>query len=185
MLPTENPWPAIVVLVCVAIVFLAQWSSKGKRANLILAAICLLFGVGCYFLDVFVHTPSEVITENIYGLATAFQKHEAQKTLSYFSNRCRELPAVQSALKDVHVGDDLRITDVSVSFKAANSIAISHFRANASVRLELSFFTGDVGYQPSRWELEWEREAGQWKVMKVRRLNPLTGKEIHFMATSQ
>lgn len=182
MLPTENPWPAVIVLSCVAIICLVQWATKRKALQLILGIVCLVSGAGCFLLDALVETPSEQIVQNVYDLTSAFQKQDAQKTLSYFSPLARERVLVELALRTVHVGNDLRISDVSVAFRAANSVAISHFRANASVSVSVSSFSGDFGYHPSRWELEWGREAGEWKIVKVRRLNPITGKEIAFMA---
>lgn len=182
MLPTENPWPAIIVLCCAAMICLAQWTTKRKLFQLVLGVACLLLGVGCFLLDVFVETPSERIVQNVYDLTSAFQKQDAQKTLSYFSPLAKERILVELALRSVHVGDDLRISDVSVTFKAANSVAISHFRANASVSVSVPAMSGDFGFQPSRWELEWQREAGEWKIVKVHRLHPITGKEIAFMA---
>jgi hypothetical protein len=182
MLPTENPWPAMIVLLCVAIVCLVQWTAKRRRIDLILAASCLLLGIGCYALDVFVETPREKIMQNIYDLTSAFQAQDVDKTISYFSPQAPERIVIQSMLSKVKVHNDLRVTDLSVTFKAANSLAISHFRANASVSATIGTLTTDIPYQPSRWELDWQREAGEWKIVKVHRLNPVTGKEIAFMA---
>jgi hypothetical protein len=182
MLPTENPWPAMIVLVCVAIVCFARWIARRESTQLIIGIVCIALGLGCILLDVFVETPGERVAQNIYDLTSAFQQQDKQKTLSFFSPRAKERMLIELALDKVHIGSDLRISDVSVTFKAANSLAISHFRANASVSVNMPPFAGDLGFHPSRWELEWEREAGEWKIIKVHRLHPITGKEMAFMA---
>ncbi len=184
MLPTENPWPAMIALICVAIMCFVQWGTRRKSRDLILGLTCLLLGIGCYLLDTFVQTPRELIIQHVKELTSAFQAQDRQKTLGFFSAQAiAERVAVQLALEQVHVGDDLRLTDLSVTFKAADSLATSHFRANASVSLEPPG-PGDVGFHPSRWELDWQKEGGNWKIIKVHRLNPITGKEIFFMATN-
>ena len=182
MLPTENPWPAMIVLLCMAVVSLVQWGTKRKLKSLLIGLACVLLAAGCYLLDLAVQTPGELITQNVYDLTTAFQKQDVQKTLSYFSPNAKERVVIETSLKLVQVKDDLRVSDVSVTFKSANSLAISHFRANASVSVSLLGVGGDFSYHPSRWELDWQQEAGEWKIVRVHRLNPITGKEISFMA---
>lgn len=183
MLPTENPWPAMIVLACVAIVCFVQWAGSRRSSRLIAGFICVLAAGGCYLLDEFVVTPSELIVQHVRELTSAFQHQDVKRTLSFFSAQAiPERVLIASALDKVRVGDDLRVTDLNVTFKAANSLAISHFRANASVSLNMPPVTADLSYHPTRWELDWQKEAGEWKVVKVHRLNPITGKEIGFMA---
>lgn len=183
MLPTENPWPAMIFLLTVAVICLVQWTATRRRLDLLLGVICLLLGGGCYALDICVETTRERITQHIYDVTSAFQKQDVQKTLSYFSVQAPERETIESNLGKVKVGDDLRITDISVTFKANNSLAISTFRANATISVDLSPIPGgNLGHHPSRWELNWQREAGEWKIVKVQRLHPLNGKPIGFMA---
>lgn len=170
------------MLTCIAIVCVLQWYSSRKSTPLILGALLLLAAGACLLWDEFVETPAEKVTKYVYDLAHAFQKEDADKTLSYISPRCRSRVSIGMAVGKVKVKDDLRISDVHVRFREANSVAITHFRANASVSAQMAGFTGDFGYQPSRWELEWQKEAGDWKVIEVKRLNPITGKEVGFFA---
>ncbi len=173
----------MIALLSVAVLCLVQWGTSRKIKNLILGLIFVLLCAGCYLLDQMVHTPREIITQNVYELTSAFQHQDKPKTLSFFSAQAiAERAVINLAFDQVHVGDDLRITDLSVAFKAANSLAISHFRANASISLNMSVVSGDFGHHPSRWELDWQQEAGEWKVVKVHRLHPITGKELGIMA---
>lgn len=183
MWPTENPWPAMIALVCVATVCFGRYGSRGKLPSLILGLVCLLLAGGCFVLDHFVVTPGEQIAQNVYDLTTAFQRQDKPKTLSYFSPKARERVIIEAALGQVKVQDDLRVSDVSVTFRAANSVAVSHFRANASLSVNMMGVNADLSYHPSRWELDWQREAGEWKITQVHRLHPITGKEIGFMSS--
>lgn len=183
MWPTENPWPAMIALVCVAVLFIGRYAARRKLPSLILAVLCLLLAGGCFVLDQLVVTPAELIAQNIYDLTAAFQRQDKQKTLSYFSPKARERVIIETALGQVKVQDDLRVSDVSVTFRAANSVAVSHFRANASVSVNMMGVNADISYHPSRWELDWQREAGEWKIIQVHRLNPITGKEIGFLSS--
>ena len=183
MLPTENPWPAAIVLVCMAIVLIGTFSSKRKVSSLIGGILCLLLAGGCFVLDRLVLTPGEQVTQNIYGLSDAVKQQDVPKVLIYFSKQAPDRDLIRTAVEGVKVHDDLRISDVSISFKGAGSVAVSHFRANASISVTIIGIAGDVGYHPTRWELDWQREAGEWKIIEVRRLHPITGKKVTILST--
>lgn len=56
--------------------------------------------------------------------------------------------------------------------------AVSHFRANGTVVPENY---GDQ-HVATRWEVSWRKEAGEWKVYKIVRLNPITGEPINLLS---
>jgi hypothetical protein len=173
---TEDPWPPIVLCGLLAAVFAFLWS--GNRRGVYLAAafgLCLAAG-GIYFLERSIVTERERVEAAVYELCSAFQKKDAPAVLNFFSaNDLVDRLLVDQAIKRVTVKDDLRVSDVHVTMKAADSRAISHFRANATISVD-GF--GEVGYQPFRCELTWQREGGAWKIIKVTRLDPLSGKEL-------
>lgn len=182
MLPTENPWPLAIALVCVAIVCFGRFGSRRQGASLIGGILCLLLAGGCFVLDQLVVTPGEQVVQNIYSLCKDVQRQDVPKVMSYFSNQAPEREVVRTTLDKVKVKDDLRISDVSVTFNGAGSVAISHFRANASITVNVAGFAGDVPYHPTRWEFDWQREAGEWKIIDIRRLHPINGKEVNFLS---
>ncbi len=182
MLPTENPWPAAIVLVCMAIVFIGIFNSRRKTSSLVGGILCLLLAIGCFVLDSVVLTPGEQVTQNIYDLSEAVKKQDVPKVLSFFSNQAPERDQIKHAVEGVRVHDDLRISDVWVSFTGAGSVAVSHFRANASISVTIVGIAGDIGYHPTRWELDWQREAGEWKIIEVRRLHPINGKKVTILS---
>ena len=68
----------------------------------------------------------------------------------------------------VDVGPDLDIKDVSVTLTAGNSQAAARFRANATVNVAQF---GNQGFKPSRWLVQWQKEAGVWKIVEVQRMH--------------
>lgn len=172
----------MIVLACAAVLCLGAWANSRKAKPLIAAVACLLLAAGCYVLDLAVVTPREIIKQNVYDLTSAFQRQDVPKTLSYFSPQAKERVVVENIIKLVHI-EGLRITDLSVKFKAANSLAISHFRANATLSVNLPGHSGSLGHQTSRWELDWQREAGEWKIVRVHRLHPINGEELDFLSS--
>ncbi len=109
-------------------------------------------------------------------MAAAFGQRDENGVLKHISPRQDELTQlVKWALATVTGVNNLRITDVSVEMLSQGSRARCHFRANG--RFEVIGF-GDIGHQATRWELTWQREGGAWKVIRIRRLNPITGEEM-------
>jgi hypothetical protein len=113
-------------------------------------------------------------------MAAAFEARDAQGLLSHISAREASLQAlVSGAFKLITHVEGLHITDVSVDVLAAGSRARSHLRANG--RFTAAGY-GDIGHQPTRWELTWQKEAGDWKLIKVTRLNPISGEAIESLS---
>ena len=73
------------------------------------------------------------------------------------------------------VDDDLRLTDFQTRVTNQESRAVTHFRANATLRVQ-NF--GSVGRQPARIELTWAKEGPDWKIIALRRLNPVKDEEM-------
>ncbi|MDB5386196.1 MAG: hypothetical protein JWM11_1842 [Planctomycetaceae bacterium] len=179
MLPPENPWPAVIVLLCVAIGFGLSWNSSRKKSSLAIALISLGLGIGCYAWSQLVDTPSKQVIKNLHDLVQAFENQNAPKVMSYFSKQANIPASMETLIGQVKVKDHLRITDVSVTLKQQNSLAILHFRANGG------FTYGSMGaveHFPTRWELEWQREANEWKIVEIRRLHLMNGAVVGLLS---
>lgn len=179
MLPPENPWPVLLLLICVAIGFGLSWASSKKKSSLAVALIALGLGTGCYAWSQLVETPSKEIIKNLHDLVAAFENQDGPKVMSYFSKQANVPPGLESIIDQVKVRDHLRITDVSVSFKEQKSLAVLHFRANGG------FTYGSMGaveHFPTRWELDWQRESNEWKIIEVRRLHMMNGKPVGLLS---
>ena len=177
MLPPDNPWPVVLVLLCVAIGFGLSWYGSRKRSALAVSLIALGLAAGCYAWSETIETPSKQIVRNLHEMVAAFEAQDAPKVLSYFSPQANIPPGLEAILSAVKVNDHLRITDVSVRFKQQDSLAILHFRANGG----FSYYGTAVDHFATRWELEWQREANIWKIINVRRLHLMNGSEVSIL----
>ena len=170
---TETPWPPILILAVIAAGFGAAFIST-QRARLILPILVLaVLAIGIYVIEEQIVTERERVETSIHEVAAAFERQDMNGTLAYFSEQALLLRAIAAnAVLGVQVQDDLRITDVSVELSNSESRAKSHFRANGSFSV-MGF--GDVGHQPTRWNVDWQKEGGEWRIVNVQRLDPING----------
>ena len=176
---TETPWPPIFICCVAAAVCGIVWFST-QRGKYLFFAFGLLFLSGLIFgLERMVVTEGELIEADVYTLTSAFQQKDLEKTLSFFSEEnIIDRAQVRVAMLLVTVKDDLRVSDVMVTVNEKDSLATSHFRANASMTMK---GYGEVGWSPTRWELTWRRKEGEWRIIKVRRLHPIRDEEMGFL----
>jgi ketosteroid isomerase-like protein len=166
---TENPWPPIVILGLVAAACLAAWSSQ-KRANWLVGSVVALAAAAViYFVSQSVVTEGERVAQQVHALADAFTKKDVDRTLAFFSPQANDLRAqCRAAFAWVEFPEGLDIKDMKVTLSNENSRAVSHFRANGTVSIRGTATT----HAASRWEVTWQKEAGQWKIVEVQRLHP-------------
>ena len=176
---TETPWPPILICSVIAILFAVVWYAKQRAVFLLGVPVMLVCGVAIYFVEQSIVTEAELVEAAVLDLAETVERGDTEETLSFISANATALRLViGTALTLVTVEDDLRITDLNVTMMAQNSRAKSHFRANGS-------FThrslGATSNRPTRWELTWQREGGEWKIVKVDMLDPITGEKKPFL----
>jgi hypothetical protein len=176
---TETPWPPIIALLVAAVVFGFLWSRTRRRPLAILALVCLVLVPAAYFVEQAVVTPAEEVEQHVRELRDSVVAGDVERTLSFFAASAEaERGAVQAGMKLVDVKDDLRITDLSVKTVGEDTQAVTHFRANGTVVPENY---GDQ-HVATRWEISWRKEAGEWKLYKIVRLNPVTGDPMGLMS---
>lgn len=173
---TETPWPPIFIFLTLATVLVLIWFSRKQVLPLAGAGVLVLLCIATYLFERSWITDSERVEANIFGLTRAFQQKDLDKTLSYFSPHAdKQRAQVRMAMSMVDVSDDLDVKDLSVDLVAARSRAVSWFRANATVSVT---GMGNVGFKPSRWEVVWQREGDDWKIIEVDRMDVLQDKKI-------
>lgn len=173
---TETPWPPILICSVLAALLIAGWSANRRGSYLAGVLALVVLSGAIYVAELKIVTDAEQIEEAVYGITSAFQQGDVDKTLEYVSAKAhfwRE--SIPYASRLVKIDDDLRVTDVYVTMKANGSRGISHFRANATVDVGGA---GNRGRQASRWEFTWQREADQWKVIHIYRLHVITGERF-------
>ncbi len=170
---TETPWPPILVLAAIAAGFGAALISTQNVKHLLPILLLAALAVGVYVIEEQIVTERERVETSIYEVAAAFQQKDLGGTLRHFSEQSIRLRGMATgAVLGIDVQEDLRITDVSVTMSNSESRAQSHFRANGSFNV-MGF--GDVGHQPTRWNVDWQKEGGEWRIIEVERLDPITG----------
>jgi len=167
---TENPWPPIILLIIAAAGMLAVWSSQ-KRAIWLAGAATAIAAAGAVFLVArAIVTEAERVEKKVHEVAEAFERKDKDGTLAFFSVQRPELRAlVDQALEWVDLPNGVDIKDMSVRLSNENTRAITRFRANGTV----SYKKLGSHHAPSRWEVTWQKEAGDWKIIAVDRLDPI------------
>ena len=167
---TENPWPPILILGMAACGMFAAWYSQ-KRAIWLAGCLAALVGCGAiYFYEKSIVTDGEKVEARILKLVSDFEKKDRDAVVDAISKQApkwREI-ALQ-ALEDVDIQPGLDVKDMSVELFSERSQAVSRFRANGNV----TYKKGMTAYHPSRWELRWQKEGNDWKIVDVVRLDPL------------
>ncbi len=166
----ETPWPPIFLcLVGIAGIFLI-WKQNQKKEYLFVMGGLAIACIGIFTMEMAIVTEKERIEQHIHDMVWAFQKQEEEKCKSYLSQQAvPERGKIELALRTVRVHDDLRITDVDIELTNEDSIALSIFRANATVSYKMGGAQSG-GHHPSRWLFTWRLEAGEWKVTKIEQL---------------
>jgi hypothetical protein len=173
---TETPWPPIFILLVVCCFLVAAWQGSKRAVYLIWVGVLLAACAGVYFYEQATVTESERVEQNVHDLVHAFQRKDKQTTLNFFSPQADQFRStVEKAIELVDVRDDVDVKDVNILMMSENTQAVSQFRANATVSVRGLV---DYTHQPSRWELTWQKEAGEWKIVAVQRLNPVTGEKM-------
>lgn len=180
---TETAWPPIVILLSAAGALLALFAST-QRAKYLLAAIALVLPVPViYLVERRIVTERERVEASVYGVVAAFERQDRSETLRHFSERAMLLRfAAGKALDFVQPRGRMSVTDVAITMRNQDTRALSHFRANGPIAA-VGF--GDVGVRTSRWEVTWQKEGGEWRIVNVQRLDPITGEPMELLETSE
>ena len=174
---TENPWPPIFILAIAAVACVAMWASQKRGFWLVAGLLAVVAAVTVFLFERSVVTEAERVEQSVHALAAAFQRKDHDTTLSFFSLQAPELRTqAEQALSWVDMPNGIDIKDTQVRTSNENTRAISHFRANG----EVSFRGLGTSHAASRWEVTWQKEGAQWKIIEVQRLNPYKDEKMDF-----
>jgi ketosteroid isomerase-like protein len=174
---TETPWPLIVILGIAACACLAVWTSQKRGIWLIAVAILAADAVAVFVIEKSVVTEAERVEQQVFDLTGAFQRKDRDRVLSFFSLQAPELRKMANdALDLVDFPNGIDVKDVSVRMSNENTRAVSHFRANGTVSVK-----GFAQYSASRWEVTWQKEGNDWKIVEVIRLDPVKDEKMQIL----
>jgi len=186
---TETPWPPVLICTVVGVLCVLAWTARLQTRFLVGAVLALVVAILAIVIDATIETEKERVEAAVYELAATFRDESLKyhagsefpgndqiQTFRFIATLGSDIRQLTwRALRLVEVQDSIRITDLDVTMKSHGSRATTHFRANATVT---SSAYGGSGHQPTRWELTWQREWERWKIIRIRRLDVITGKEI-------
>ena len=173
---SETPWPAIVACTVAASVLFIAWYARGQFALLAGAAGCVLLGGVAFVVERQLVTESERVEAALQDTVAAVKAGDQDAVLSRISANAPDIRSwFTRALDRFEVLDEVRVKQVRIELKAQNSRAVTSFRANGPIKDKHS---GSVGRGATRWEFTWQREADDWRIIRVTRLDLFTGEEI-------
>jgi hypothetical protein len=176
---TETPWPPIVILLIVAAILVGVWYPNRRGWPLVGVALIVVLCVGIYFVEREIVTDREVVEASVLDMVEACKSGDVDATLAFISPQRAALRVlIGGAMKLVDIEDDVHVTDLDVRMVAGRTQAISHFRANGTISAPSFQFHGS---QPSRWELTWQKTGDGWKVIEIKRLSVVEGRELSIM----
>jgi hypothetical protein len=162
---TENPWPPFLICLVIAAGLFGRWIVERERRWLVASGAFLAVGGLVVLIATLIVTQRERVQAGVYGLAKAFAAGDGERCASFFSEQDQtERDFVRSVAGTIKIDGGIRITDLSVEMSSAESRATATFRASADARVP-----GYSGRTYTRWELTWQREADEWKIIRVRR----------------
>lgn len=179
---TENPWPGVLLFSIIGLYFLIRAAQSGLARNWVMTVVFLLSAGAAYYVEWVIITPAEEVEMAVFELLDDCKAGNAQEVLEKISNTNLLLKTViGSGMAMAKIHDDVRLTDLQVKTMAQDSRAVSHFRANGTVSVNNMSYSGHAS---TRWEVTWQKEEGQWKIVSVKRLNPINGQEMGILDQS-
>lgn len=180
---TETSWPPIMVLAAAAAASVAMFFNSQRMKYLVGILPLLIFSPVIYIVEQRIVTERERVEEAVFGVTSAFERHDTEQVLDYISPSNGFLKSdAEVGLGIVEATGPLSVTDVSVAMRNQDSRAISHFRVNGPIRV---LRIGDVGHRPSRWDVTWQKEGGDWKIVDIRRLDPVSGEVMDMLEPTE
>ena len=177
---TEDAWSPIVMCTLIGGLSLVGALTLQKPKLMLATLVLAIAAVVIYFVEQAIVTDTERIELSLQSLVDTFvsesqanPKPQQAICANYFGARnTRDRHRIAAAVAIVRV-EDLRLTDVSIQLTNQGTRAITQFRANGTVRVG-----AEGGHYPTRWELSWQKEAGEWKITNTRMLHAVRDEEI-------
>ena len=169
---TENPWPLLLLLAGTGMVALISGVPKGRSVSV----VCLLAVVGLYLMEAAIVTPGESVERQLQNMLDGFRdrNHDAiNDCIADESPKLRETAA--EGLNIVTLTKDFHIKDLEVAVRIDGRTADAHLRANGTLKVN----HGDmISHVFTRWQTVWKHDGSDWKLVEVRRLDPVNGQEM-------
>ena len=167
---TENAWQPMLLFAILGMLAGYAWYHRLQSRYMWMMVGCLAAAAITWFVERSIETHRERVTSSVVEITTAFQQQDLKRTLSYVSEGSPDLKALVSGVIWMISIENMRLTDTQVELTSGKTRAVSRFRINAD------FGFGNTTYrEPTRWKARWQLEEGEWKMIDITQLDPLTG----------
>ena len=163
---TEEPWYPLLGCVLALLALGGLWRTTPNPVYLKAMAGVVFAAVVVIVVERAIVTEAERIDEGVRDMVAAFRRQDVDRTLSHISAAATAARAlVSNAIGIVDIHDDLRITVIQVNVADGRERATARFRVNGTAEAR-----GTSRHVSTRWELNFEREGGRWKVTRIQRM---------------
>jgi hypothetical protein len=169
---TENPWPLLLLLAGTAVVALILGVPKGRSVSI----VCVLAAVGLYLVEMSIVTPAEEVEAQLQTMLEAFRERNQDSIARAIADEAPKLrETAAQGLELVTLTNDFHIKDLEVTLRSDGLTADAHLRANGTLIVN----QGDAAARVfTRWQTVWKHIGGDWKLVEVKRLDPVNSQEI-------
>src|SRR5262245_44445066 len=176
---TENHWPLIFILGLAACFMMAVWTSQKHAGWLLGALTAVIAAVAVFFVEKAIITEGERVERQVRDLVEAFVRGDRDRVVSFFSAKAPELRSLAlRGLDLVEFPSGIDVKDMSVRVTNENTRAVSLFRANGVVSVK---GLGARQQMASRWQVTWQKEGNDWKIVEVVRLHPYKDESMQIL----
>ena len=169
---TENAWQPILMFAIVGMLCGISWYCSRSSRSMFGIFACVVAMIATAVLEPMIITDRERVHESVVGITKTFAVKDLEGSLEYVSDKAPDLKALVAFAHDVFTVENMRLTDIQVELTSGDTRAISRFRVNADFS---SRFTQGTFREPTRWESRWQLEEGEWRMIEISKLDPLTG----------
>ena len=169
---TENPWPLLLILVGSGVVAFISGAPKARSVGI----VCLLAAAGLYLIESAVVTPGEQVELQLQTMLEAFRDRDQNAIDACIADESPGLRETAArGLSMVTLTKDFHIKDLDVAVRDDGATADAHLRANGTLRVT----QGDLITRVfTRWQTVWKLAGTEWKLVEVKRLDPVNGQEM-------
>ena len=169
---TENPWPLLLLLAGTALVALISGAPKGRSVSV----VCLLAVAGLYLVEAAIVTPGEEVEGRLQFMLDAFRDRNQDAINGCIADESPKLrDTAADGLNMVTLTKDFHIKGLEVTVRDDGQTADAHLRANGTLKLNHGDMISRVF---TRWQTVWKQVGSDWKLVEVRRLDPVNGQEM-------
>ncbi len=175
----ENPWPAAVCLVAVAVTLFMVGRRTERPRQQAAAAVPLLLAVAIPVLATVVTTQREALkqrTREMIEAAVPPVDREALEGLLADNVRFFDMSKSEILAAAERAADQYSVSGYGLRYLKALPVNAKHGRTRFAIftHLEGGVYRGPV---PSKWTLKWQREERAWRVTRIE-WRSLSGRDV-------